>query len=53
VVAIIAPVVTYLMESNSDWLLDGYKFGYESLLINGGLVFLGAWLLSKPRVEIV
>ncbi|MCF6300761.1 MAG: sodium:solute symporter [Proteobacteria bacterium] len=52
-VAIIAPVLTYLLESNSEWLLDGYKFGYESLLFNGSLVFLGAWLLSKPRAEIV
>ncbi|MGJ8662108.1 MAG: sodium:solute symporter [Marinicella sp.] len=48
-IAIIAPVLSYLLaNSGSNWL-GGYQFGYEILLINGGLVYLGLWVLSHSE----
>ena len=47
-IAIIAPIVSYLLANYGSSWLGGYQFGYEILLINGGLVYLGLWVLSKP-----
>ncbi|GAA0878516.1 sodium:solute symporter [Algoriphagus jejuensis] len=46
-VAIAAPIVTFVIASNSEQLLWGYKFGFEALILNGLLMFLGLYLLRK------
>jgi len=34
----------------SEELFNGYKFGFELLLLNGLLTFMGLWILShKPE----
>lgn len=49
-VCIAAPVLSYLLAANSEYLLNGYKFGFELLLINGLLTFLGLALLpNRPQ----
>jgi Na+/proline symporter len=40
VVCIISPIVCYILSANADQWFNGYKFGYELLLINGLLTFL-------------
>lgn len=45
--AILAPTITYIVASNSEKWLWGYKFGFEALILNGLLMFLGLWLLRK------
>jgi Na+/proline symporter len=47
-VCLLAPMLTYLINSYSEVLLWGYKFGFELLLLNGLLTFLGLWLVRKP-----
>lgn len=42
-----APVLTYLININSEALLFGYKFGFELLLVNGLLTFIGLLLISQ------
>ena len=49
VIAILAPVLTYFIDVNSEQLLNGYKFGFELLLLNGVLMFVGLWLVTKNR----
>lgn len=45
-VAVLAPILCYILDSNSiEWF--GYKIGFEILLINGFLTYLGLLLLSK------
>ena len=45
-VCFIAPLFSYILQANvADWF-DGYKIGFELLLINGILTFSGLWLLS-------
>ncbi|KXX67608.1 sodium:solute symporter [Flammeovirga sp. SJP92] len=45
-ICIISPVICYYLQANSASLFDGYKFGYELLLLNGVLTFLGLLLTS-------
>lgn len=45
--AVLAPLLTFLISSNSEKLLWGYKFGFEALILNGALMFLGLYLVRK------
>jgi len=45
-ICLVAPVLTYLITSNSEALLWGYKFGFELLLVNGLLTFVGLWAIT-------
>jgi len=47
VIAIIAPLVCYFLSKYSVELLNGYKFGFELLLLNGLLTFIGLFLFSR------
>ena len=51
IICLSAPVVTFLIESNSIEFLGGYKFGNELLLLNGCLTFLGLLLIKKKNYE--
>jgi Na+/proline symporter len=46
-IAVLAPILTYIISSNSEKWLWGYKFGFEALILNGALMFLGLYLLRK------
>lgn len=46
-VCLLAPVLTYIINVNSvDWL-GGYKFGFELLMLNGLLTFVGLALIKR------
>jgi SSS family solute:Na+ symporter len=47
VIAIISPTVCYFLSRYSEILLNGYKFGFELLLLNGLLTFIGLYLFSR------
>lgn len=51
-VCIAAPLVTYIINLNSAQWLWGYSFGFELLILNGVLTFLGLWLISKPAGQL-
>ncbi|PAC28544.1 sodium:solute symporter [Flectobacillus sp. BAB-3569] len=44
-----SPILTYIIDSNSQAWLNGYQFGFEKLLVNGAITFIGLWLLRKPE----
>jgi Na+/proline symporter len=44
------PVFCYFLNANSKAWLGGYEFGFEILLVNGALTFLGLWAISRPAV---
>jgi solute:Na+ symporter, SSS family len=48
-IAVASPVITYLIEVNSESLLGGYSFGYEILLVNGLLMFGGLMVIRKQK----
>ena len=49
IITIIPPILCYFLNKYSVQLLDGYKFGYEILMLNGLLVFLGLLMFSKKQ----
>ncbi len=46
-VAIISPIICFFLAKYSAVLFNGYKFGFELLMVNGAITFGGLWLLSK------
>jgi Na+/proline symporter len=48
-VAVVAPIITYIISTYSEELFFGYKFGFELLILNGLLVVSGLFFLSKKN----
>ncbi len=46
-ICLLSPVICFLLNTYSAVLLNGYKFGFEMLLINGFLTYLGMLLISR------
>lgn len=46
-ICILSPIISYLLNIYSIELLNGYKFGFEILLVNGALTFLGMLLIKR------
>ena len=52
VIAIFSPVACFFLSKYSEVLFNGYKFGFELLLLNGFLTFMGLLLFSrKPAMS--
>ncbi|WP_242093019.1 sodium:solute symporter [Aestuariivivens sediminicola] len=49
IIACIAPILSYLLNVNSVDLLNGYQIGFEILIINGLLTFLGLILIRSKQ----
>ena len=45
-VAVLSPCICYAIDRSAQSLWD-YRFGYELLMLNGFLTFLGLWLSSR------
>lgn len=50
-IAIISPVACFFLSKYSVQLLNGYKFGFELLLLNGLITFIGLYLFSWKSVR--
>ncbi len=50
-ICILAPVLCYFVNENSAAWFGGYKFGYELLILNGLLTFLGLLAISKKAAS--
>lgn len=46
-IAILSPIICWFLSNYSENLFAGYKFGFELLLINGFLTFIGLLLISQ------
>ncbi len=46
-VCILAPILSYILNANSESWLNGYQFGFEILLVNGMFTFLGLMMVSN------
>jgi len=49
-VAIISPVLCYFLSEYSVWLFNGYKFGFELLILNGMITYFGLFLIRRNNV---
>jgi Na+/proline symporter len=51
-IAVFSPVACFFLSKYSVVLFNGYKFGFELLLLNGLLTFVGLYLFSrKPKMS--
>lgn len=47
VVAILAPIISFILDLNSAKWFFGYKIGFEILIINGLLTFIGLLIINR------
>jgi len=48
IICILSPIICYLFNIYSEQLLNGYQFGFEILIVNGAVTFLGLAIISLP-----
>lgn len=48
--AMLAPLISFLISFQSEKWLGGYQFGFELLILNGALMFLGLLLVRSKEV---
>ena len=46
-IAIVAPLLSYVVSSNSAMWFGGYVFSYEIIVVNAAITILGMFLASK------
>lgn len=49
-IAVASPLLCYVIDTATT-SLTGYKFGYELLMLNGLLTFLGLWFTGRPSAK--
>ena len=47
-VAVSAVILTWFIDSHTATWFSGLQLGFLRLALNGGLTFLGLWLIRKP-----
>jgi hypothetical protein len=50
-IALFSPLSCYFLSRYSVELFNGYKFGFELLLLNGLITFAGLWIFSKRSIH--
>jgi Na+/proline symporter len=51
-IALLSPLACFFLSTYSEVLLNGYKFGFELLLVNGLLTFIGLYIFSSAERNI-
>lgn len=51
-VAILSPIICFIIDINSKVWFNGYEFSYERLILNALLTFVGMLLLTNRKKEI-
>jgi Na+/proline symporter len=50
-VCVASPILTYIINQNSEEWFDGYRMGFERLILNGLITFVGLWILSVGKKQ--
>lgn len=50
-IAILSPILSYFISANSEVWFNGYQFGFELLIINGLITFIGLLLISSSSQQ--
>lgn len=51
-ICLLCPVLCYVIQFNSEVWLNGYKFGFELLMLNGLLTYIGLNFLRRRQLTI-
>jgi Na+/proline symporter len=52
IVCALSPIICYFLYDWVPQIFDGYKFGFELLIVNGLITFLGLMFLIKPSKQL-
>lgn len=52
IICVVAPILTYVISSNSAEWFSGYEFGFEVLILNGFLTFIGLYGISTKATDL-
>ena len=52
-IAVLSPLICFFLSKYSVELFNGYKFGFELLLLNGLLTFIGLYIFSRKPENII
>lgn len=52
IVCLLSPIICYFLNMYSTVLFGGYKFGFELLILNGLLTFIGLYLLKLKENKV-
>jgi Na+/proline symporter len=52
-IALFSPLLCYFPSRYSVELFNGYKFGFELLLLNGLITYTGLWIFSSRRSDLL
>jgi len=52
-VCLLAPILSFLISYYSPKLFAGYQIGFELLLINGLLTFVGLWFIRRKKAVVI
>jgi Na+/proline symporter len=47
IIAIVSPLLCYILSSNAESWLGGYQFSYEIIVVNAAFTMLGMWIARK------
>ena len=47
-ICLASPIICFILDRFQKELFGSFEIGLELLIINGGITFLGLWLISKP-----
>jgi solute:Na+ symporter, SSS family len=47
IIAILSPIISFIISRYSEVLFYGYRFGFELLIMNGILTITGLWIISE------
>jgi len=51
IICIASPIISFMLNLYSKELFNGYQFGFEILIVNGLLTFIGLWGISYQGKE--
>ncbi len=49
IISLASPIICYVIQLNSKVWLNGYEFGYDLLILNGLLTFVGLLIIHKKQ----
>ncbi|GGF19451.1 sodium:solute symporter [Hymenobacter cavernae] len=52
-ICLACPILTFIINANSKAWFGGYEFGFEILILNGLMTFLGLLAISRPASVVV
>lgn len=52
-ICIVSPLICYVLETHSELWFNGYKFGFEMLILNAMITCMGLWLIRVSNREVL